>query len=110
MSSNNSSLIRELNDKFRQTGIGGRTCITQGIQAEGDAFARKCLMAVSAFNDFNRDNDPYQEHDFGALKVDGQSVFFKLDYYAKDMQHGSPDPSDENVTTRVMTIMLADEY
>lgn len=56
------------------------------------------------------DNDPYGEHDFGSLIVDGNKVFWKIDYYDKGMQYASPDPANLSVTVRVMTIMLADEY
>jgi Protein of unknown function (DUF3768) len=30
---------------------------------------------------------PGGEHDFGAFEVDGQRVFFKFDYYNRDMKY-----------------------
>jgi hypothetical protein len=59
---------------------------------------------------FNADNDPEGEHDFGALQMADDNLFWKIDYYALDLNSGSPDPSDNSVTTRVLTVMLASEY
>ena len=55
-------------------------------------------------------NDPYGEGDFGSIEVGGQTIFWKIDYYGKDLASGSPDPADQSVTTRILTVMLAEEY
>jgi len=65
---------------------------------------------VKEFSDFTDDNDPWGEHDFGSFEHDGQKFFFKLDYYDNNLEFGSEDPSDPVQTTRVLTVMLAEEY
>ena len=82
--------------------------ITEGVQALEDVGA--ILRQVQLFNAFKPDNDPYGEHDFGAIRYQGQTIFWKVDYYDLDLHMHSPDPSDETVTARVLTIMLAEEY
>jgi hypothetical protein len=102
--------IRELNDGLRRYARAGIICITAGVQALGEAGVEAVLTAVRDFDDFTSDNDPYNEHDLGALTVDGDRMLWKIDYYDRDRRYGSPDPADPGVTTRVLTIMLASEY
>ncbi len=102
--------IRDLNDELRKTGAGGKTYLTSGLIAKGADFIAKATAAVRAFDAFDNDNDPWQEHDCATLDVDGEPVMFKVDYYDENMEYGSPDPADPNVTRRVLTIMLAEEY
>jgi len=103
--------IRELNDAFRMKGEGqGTVLVTQGIQAKGVPFMHEAMLAVRAFSAFGEANDPWGEHDFGAVELRGEKVFWKLDYYALDQCAASPNPANSAVTYRVLTIMLAAEY
>ena len=102
--------ILNLNDKLRKSGLGGCIMITQGIQALPPETMAKVMPTIRQFDDFSEHNDPYGEHDCAAIEVDDQRIFWKIDYYDKTMQSGSPDPTDPEVTERVMTIMLAEEY
>ena len=63
-----------------------------------------------AFDAFTEDNDPHGEHDFGAFDHAGHRIFWKIDYYDQSLEFGSENPADPAKTTRVLTIMLADEY
>jgi hypothetical protein len=65
---------------------------------------------VRTFREFTPDNDPHGEHDLCSFCVDGQRYFAKIDCYDRDMKYGSQDPTDPAQTTRVLTIMRADEY
>lgn len=103
--------IRRLNDQFRCYGAGGGTLtLTSGIHDQGPGFVSEVLDAMRSFEAFDRDNDPHGEHDFGALTVAGQRIFFKIDYYDLDLQGHSSNAADPAVTHRVLTIMLANEY
>ena len=102
--------IRILNDELRQHLIGGLAVITTGVAALGPETVQRLVQTLALFDDFHHANDPHQEHDFGAFELDGNSFFFKIDYYSKDLQAGSPDPADPSVTERVITLMLAEEY
>lgn len=105
-----SSKIAALNDALRCTRQGGKMLITEGIQALPELVRQAVIKAVRDFKEFNKNNDPYGEHDFGSLAVEGHKIFWKIDYYDKNMEYHSDDPSDPTQTKRVLTIMLAEEY
>lgn len=102
--------IRQLNDQFRQTFIGGRLVFTSGVRALGVAKVAALLQRLRTFNEFSADNDPYGEHDFGAFDEAGRRFFWKIDYYDPAVHFGSEDPADPSKTCRVLTLMLAHEY
>jgi hypothetical protein len=102
--------IRALNDDFRRTFVGGAVMITAGVEAMPVEQRRSLLAKVRAFETFTNDNDPHREHDFGAVDEAGVRYFWKLDYLDRATEFGSPNPADPAVTTRVLTVMRADEY
>jgi hypothetical protein len=102
--------IAALNDELRQHLDRGTAVITPGIAALGPETVARIVQTIEVYDDFCHANDPHEEHDFGAFDVDGQRVFFKIDYYDKDLTMASPDPADPGLTQRVITIMLAAEY
>jgi len=102
--------IRQLNDEARIHMTDGVFYATAGIAALPADDQAAILGRVFEFDDFDAENDPYGEHDFGAFDHKGDRIFWKIDYYDLRMKYGSPDPSDPRVTKRILTIMLASEY
>ena len=82
----------------------------RGVVALGHDTYLEIRQAIADFSEFNDDNDPHEEHDFGSLTVEGHHIFWKIDYYDSRQEFGSPDPTDPAVTSRLLTIMLASEY
>jgi len=109
----NTKKIAELNDNLRKnlfTPGKNQVFISQGVNSLPYIERARLLDKVQNFNDFNKGNDPYKEHDFGRIEHRGINYFFKIDYYNQTMDAGSDDPSNPDITTRVLTIMCADEY
>lgn len=104
--------IAALNDKARKGLDGCTRMLTVGVRAL-DPYTRSLVLAkVRNFSEFTPGNDPHGEHDFGRVTYEGTSVFFKMDYYAKgsNYTYGSEDATNPEVTDRVLTIMLCEEY
>jgi hypothetical protein len=97
--------IAQLNDTFRRSMTG--CVVTRGI-AELTPLINDIFTRVRDYTDFTKDNDPYNEHDFGSFEILGNRIFWKIDYYEGEYQYWC-DPLSP-ACKRVMTIMLAEEY
>ncbi|MEB3190448.1 MAG: DUF3768 domain-containing protein [Snowella sp.] len=102
------SKIAELNDKLRKSRQG--FTMTRAVKSLPLLTLCQLINLVANFNDFDEDNDPWGEHDFGMVSINGESYYWKIDYYDKSMEGGSPNPEDESVTNRVLTLMHSSEY
>ena len=103
---------RVLNDQLRQhvPGPHDRIVMTHAVAAHGEVFVAEVAARLHSFAAFDEANDPHHEHDFGVFSVEGERLYFKIDYYNVALDGHSPDPTDPAVTARVLTIMLAHEY
>jgi Protein of unknown function (DUF3768) len=106
--------IASLNDEARK-GKGGKLFLTKGIDALPAETKADISHQMRNFSDFNEENDPWKEHDFGSFTVGGNLIFWKIEYYDKEAwEKGeevlSRDPCDPEKTLRMIAVMLADEY
>jgi hypothetical protein len=108
--SDSAQRVRHLNDAFRRSFVGGVVVVTAGFEALPPERRSLLLAQVRAFEGFTDDNDPHGEHDFGVVENGDVRCFWKIDLYDREMELMSPDSADPAVTTRVLTIMLAEEY
>lgn len=119
--------IARLNDLARRAmGVACTVVATVGFRSLSDADQSCVRELIETFDAFNEDNDPHGERDFGSIYQLGcgrwtterprlrederERVFWKLDYYDRDMQYASDDAANPAITRRVLTIMLSDEY
>lgn len=119
--------IARLNDLARQAmGVACTAVATVGFRSLPDADQSEVRELIETFDAFDEDNDPHGERDFGTIYQLGdgrwtterprvrdderERVFWKFDYYDRDLQFGSEDAANSAVTRRVLTIMLSDEY
>ena len=86
-------------DVLRTTFITGKVVMTTGVNALTDEERSEVVEAVQRFKDFNENNDPHKEHDFGKVTVKGVAYFWKIDDYR-----------GHDGINLVLTLMRADEY
>ena len=119
--------IARLNDLARRVmGVACTAVATVGFRSLPEADQSSVRELIETYDAFDEDNDPHGERDFGCVYQLGdgrwtterprvcdderERVFWKLDYYDRDLRFGSDDAANPAVTRRVLTIMLADEY
>lgn len=119
--------IARLNDMARQAmGVACTAVATVGFRSLSASDQSRVRELIETYDAFDDDNDPHGERDFGTIYQLGdgrwtterprlrdderERVFWKLDYYDRDLRFGSDDAANPAVTRRVLTIMLADEY
>ena len=119
--------IARLNDLARRAmGVACTAVATVGFRSLPEADQSSVRELIETYDAFDEGNDPYGERDFGCVYQLGdgrwtterprlrdderERVFWKFDYYDRDLQFGSEDAANPAVTRRVLTIMLADEY
>jgi hypothetical protein len=93
MTTSQANRIRALNDDLRQHLIGGGAVITLGVAALGQDAVDRIVQTVAVFDDFCHVNDPYEEHDFGSFEVEGETIFFKIDYFDRTLHPSFPRSS-----------------
>lgn len=110
----------------RRWGVACTVVATVGFRSLSDADQSRVRELIETFDAFTEDNDPHGERDFGCVYQLGNGrwtterprvrederarVFWKLDYYDRELRFASEDAADPAITRRVLTIMLADEY
>ena len=53
---------------------------------------------------------PLSEAGLHAFEHGDKRIFWKIDYYDKWTELGSQDPANAEITNRVLTLMLAEDY
>ena len=102
--------IAILNDKFRKSFIGGEVLLSAGITAMSSEDKANIISMVQNFNDFNDNNNPYAENDFGSFDYKDEKILWKIDYYDLNNQYHSENPANPDITNRILTIMKVFEW
>ncbi len=102
--------IATLNDNFRRSFINGEVLLSAGIAAMSSEDKANIISMVQNFNDFTEDNNVYGENDFGSFEYKGEKILWKIDYYDLNNKYHSEDPSNPDITNRILTIMTVYEF
>lgn len=117
------AILAEQNDIFRRAlgrdavwngqVLQGMVVTTPGFRALPDTLQARLVAEVICFADFNEDNDPWGDHGFAVVEIDGTRIFWKIDLYDTDYSFGAgttEDATDPEKTRRVLTLYLPSEH
>lgn len=111
------TIIAKQNDAFRMAlltghfaGLNGQAVTTAGIAANGQDFVNACILALADYDDFTDFTDPFADHSFGVMDVNGERVWWKIDLYDENRRFGSSAPDNPARTYRVLTLLFPSEY
>jgi Protein of unknown function (DUF3768) len=91
MTDSNAKRIAELNDLCRKAmGIAGRLMQMEGFNTLPLHIQFAMRERVETFDNFTSDNDPY----VGVVEHKENRIFWKIEYYALGMMHGSENPAE----------------
>lgn len=96
--------IARSNDEFRasivspELNMGKRLVFSLGFGMLPSKDIENILQQIAKFDDFNEGNDPWGEHDFGTISTEWAEIFWTI------------ATLDEEQNTKVLTVMLAEEY
>jgi hypothetical protein len=97
--------IIELNDQLRMRFKGGRVQMTPGVYELDARLRGRALYVLSRYKTFGDDSD----HDWGVFIFAGYSFEWRIEYRAKDGNPISPDPTDAEKTSRVLTLYATND-
>ncbi|RKU21049.1 hypothetical protein C6499_22785 [Candidatus Poribacteria bacterium] len=106
--------IQLRNDLFRKAVFmvprpDGRAFMTSTVENLAAETKAVLFDKIIAFDNFTQDNDPYGEHDFGCIELDGiPKIYWQINYYEDaSMKARAADPLN---AYRVLVVMFAEEY
>jgi len=106
--------IAKRNDNFRNLVLQkaldyGKAVISRTFNVLDEELKQEAYEKIREFTDFNEDNDPYNEHEFGKLSIsNGDNLYWKIDYYAdSNCELGTLHKAEAYL---VLTIMILEDY
>lgn len=116
------SKIGDANNRFRQRITcpipedEGRVLLTAAVnEAYPDMISQMAILttiATAPDSSFTMANDPRGDRDMVVVQFQGRTLWGIIDYYARGSHYhyGSDDPTSDQKTARVLTIMFPEDY